>query len=329
MTDIFDHLPDGRPVHRIALRDGRLSAQILTYGAIVQDLRLEGVPFPLVLGAERIAPYLGPLRYFGGMVGRYANRIGAGRFALNGETIRLSRNQDGKHSLHGGACGSADRLWTIGARKPEIVDLTLTLADGEMGFPGTMEVCVTVSLAQDRLCFDITARSDRDTVCNFAHHGYFILDTSGSIAHHRLELVADSVLAIDADLIPTGEIVPVAKAGLDFRAARSLRDMALDHNFCLSPARMAQRRVARLSSDLSQLAMEIETTEPGLQVYTANHLPQSGLPGLDGRRFGRHAGIALEAQNWPDAPNHPAFPSALLQAGALYHQRTSYGFSGP
>jgi len=329
MDDVFDHLPDGRPVHRITLSNGRLSARILTLGAIVQDLRLAGVDFPLVLGAERIAPYLGPMRYFGGMVGRYANRIGAGRFTLNGQTIQLSRNQDGRHCLHGGTIGSAERLWDIRAQTPDSVTLALTLADGEMGFPGEMAVDLIISLSGDRLCFDITATSDRDTICSFAHHGYFVLDASGSIADHRLKMAAESVLAIDADLIPTGAIVPVSQTGLDFRAARSLHNVALDHNFCLSDRRLAPRPVALLCSDLSGLAMQIETTEPGLQVYTANHLPVPGLAGLGGRAYGRHAGIALEPQNWPDAPNHPAFPSALLRAGEVYHQRTSYGFSVP
>ena len=329
MDDIFDYLPDGRPVHRIDLRKGRLSASILTFGSIVQDLRLEGVAFPLVLGAERIAPYLGPMRYFGGMVGRYANRIGGGRFTLNGQTIQLSRNQDGKHCLHGGTSGSADRLWRIRERTPDSVELALTLADGEMGFPGEVTVALILCIANDGLCFDVTATSDRDTICSFAHHGYFVLDDSGSIADHRLEMAADAVLDIDADLIPTGAVVPVSQAGLDFRTARSLRGLALDHNFCLSNTRTAMRPVARLWSDLSKLVMQIETTEPGLQVYTANHLPVAGAQGLGGRRYGRHAGIALEAQNWPDAPNHPAFPPALLRAGDVYRQRTTYGFSGP
>lgn len=329
MDEIFDHLPDGRPVHRVKLHDGRLSASILTFGAIVQDLRLAGLPFPLVLGADRIAPYLGPMRYFGGIVGRYANRIGGGRFRINEQTFQLSRNQDGKHCLHGGTIGSAERLWDIRSLRSDSVTLTLTLADGEMGFPGQMSVDLIISLTQDRLCFDLKATSDRDTICSFAHHGYFVLDGSGSIAGHRLEMAADSVLEIDADLIPTGAIVPVSQAGLDFRTARSLHNLALDHNFCVSNTRTALRPVARLWSDLSKLAMQIETTEPGLQVYTANHLPVPGLVGLGGRSYGRHAGVALEAQNWPDAPNHPAFPSALLRAGDAYQQRTTYGFSGP
>jgi aldose 1-epimerase len=326
MDDIFDHLPDGRPVHRIQLHDGRLSASVLTFGAIVQDLRLAGLPFPLVLGADRIAPYLGPMRYFGAMVGRYANRIGGGQFQLNGQTIELSRNQDNRHSLHGGSIGSAERLWQIRARSADSLTLSLTLADGEMGFPGEMSVDLIISLAQDRLCFDIKAKSNRDTICSFAHHGYFVLDGSGSIATHRLEIAADSVLDIDADLIPSGAIIPVSQAGLDFRIPRSLQDMVLDHNFCLSSARMASRPVARLCSDRSGLAMQIETTEPGLQVYTANHLPVAGMEGLEGRQYDQHAGIALEAQNWPDAPNHRNFPCSILRAGTLYHQRTNYAF---
>lgn len=326
MYDLFDRLPDGTPVHRIKLRDGRLSASILTLGAIVQDLRFSGAPFPLVLGADRIAQYLGPMRYFGGIVGRYANRIGKGQFQLNGEIIELSRNQDGRHCLHGGDIGSAERIWNIRSLRSDSVTLSLTLADGEMGFPGEMAVDVMISLALDRLCFDIKATSDRDTICSFAHHGYFVLDGSGSISAHSLKIASNGVLDVSSDLIPTGVILPVSQAGLDFRSLRSLQHMTLDHNFCLSSERMERRSVARLVSGLSKLEMQVETTEPGLQVYTANHLPVVGMEGLGGRRYGCHAGIALEAQNWPDAPNHLAFPPAVLRAGEVYCQSTNYCF---
>jgi aldose 1-epimerase len=329
MVEVFDHLPDGRPVHCIRLSNGPMSANVLTYGAIVQDLRHVGFSFPLVLGADHIAPYLGPMRYFGGMVGRFANRIGRGQFVLDGKTITISRNQDGKHCLHGGECGSAERIWQIRARGSDTVTLALTMDDGEMGFPGELNVELAISLTQSRLCFAIEATTDRDTVCGFAHHGYFMLDDSGSIAHHRLEIAAENVLVVDDDLIPTGAIVPVSEAGLDFRTMCNLENMAIDHNFCLSMGRERTRPVARLRSDLSNLAMQIETTEPGLQVYTATHLPSAGIRGLGGRLYGRHAGIALEAQNWPDAPNHFEFPSALLRTNEVYRQFTSYGFEAP
>lgn len=327
MPDIFGHLPDGRPVARVTLDNGAVRASILTLGAIVQDLRLAGIAYPLVLGSDTLAPYLGSMRYFGAMVGRYANRIAQGVFTLDGQRHDLSRNALGRHCLHGGVHGSAAQLWTIAALRDDRVTLALTLPDGEMGFPGTLAVQVCIALVATTLEFDIRATSDRTTICNFSHHGFFALDDSGSLAQHRLQVDAGSYLPVDDDQIPTGEIAPVADSPFDYRHPRRLSGVALDHNFCLSMARTALRPVARLDSTLSGLSLQLETTEPGLQVYTANHLPKPDVRGLEGRHYGRHSGVAMEAQVWPDAPNQRGFPSAVLQPGQAYHQQTRYVFS--
>lgn len=322
--DVFGHMPNGQPVQRIRLRAGGLQANILTLGAIVQDLRMNGVAHPLVLGAETLAPYLGPMHYFGATVGRFSNRIADGRFSLNGQLYQLSRNFRGRHCLHGGQIGSAERLWSVKQVTEDSVTLTLALPDGDMGFPGNLDASLTISLSDRALGFEIRATSDRDTICSFAHHGYFILDNSGSLAHHRLQIAAEEYLPVDDDLIPTGDIAPVQNTDFDFRTPRRLQDAALDHNFCLSHQRESLRHVARLGSDLSGLTLHVETTQPGLQVYTAQHLPQQGVIGHDGQPLGTYAGLALEAQAWPDAPNHPHFPSALLAKNATYHHATRY-----
>lgn len=323
--ELFDRTPDGQDVHSLHLSSGALSARILTLGAIIQDLRLEGVPYPLVLGADTLAPYLGPMQYFGAMVGRYANRIANGRFHIDGRAYQVSRNFRGRHCLHGGIHGSGQRIWNIEAHTPSSATLSLLLPDGEMGFPGTLSVVLRITVDGTALDLDISASCDSSTFCNFTHHGYFILDDSGSVADHSLRVDAQSYLPVDNDLIPTGQIASVAGTGFDFRTARSLRAVELDHNFCLSDARRARCPVAWLQSH--NLSMQIETTEPGLQVYTATHLPEIGVEGLVGRHYPRHAGIALEAQVWPDAPNQPHFPSALLRPGEIYHQNTRYVFA--
>lgn len=327
MPEVFGHMPDGTPVQRIHLRAGSLQASILTLGAIVQDLRMDGVPHPLVLGADTLEPYLGPMHYFGATVGRFANRIAEGRFNLNGKSHQLSRNFRGRHCLHGGTVGSAERIWSVTQISDDSATLSLSLPDGDMGFPGHLDAILTISLQDGALNFEITAKSDRDTVCSFSHHGYFILDDSGSLAHHRLQIAAEHYLPVDDDLIPTGDIAAVANTDFDFRTPRGLQDVALDHNFCTAQKRESLRPVASLWSDLSGLGMRVASTEPGLQVYTAKHLPQEGVTGHDGRPLGKYAGIALESQAWPDAPNQPQFPSAILMKDTVYNHTTRYEFS--
>jgi len=330
--DIFGHLPDGRPVERVRLHGGALTAAVLTWGATVQDLRLTGVGHPLVLGAERPEPYLGPLAHAGAIVGRYANRIGGARFVLDGRTVHLSRNQQGRHCLHGGEGGTSRRLWTLADRDRASVTLTLSLPDGDMGFPGRLDLTATLTLDDRALDIAIRATCDRATPCSLSHHGYFALDDTGTLDHHHLRVQADHWLPLDADLVPTGRIAPVAGTGDDFRHLRPLAGLDLDRNFCLSAARAPLRPVAWLTSTASGLTMQVETTEPGLQVHTAGHLPKPGapgVPGLGGRRYGRHAGVALEAQHWPDAPNHPQFPPAILRPGMTDLHHTRYIFHGP
>ncbi|MFD1797890.1 galactose mutarotase [Paracoccus aurantiacus] len=316
-------LPDGREVTQITLRNGPMRAEVLTLGAIVQGLWIEGVAHSVILGCPDIAHYLGKARYFGAIVGRVANRIGGGRFMLDGQEHRTDRNFLGKHTLHGGDDGADIQIWQIGELSESCATLTLSLPDGHMGFPGRMDMAARISLASDGIAFDLTARSDAATPCSLTHHGLFDLDGAGDIRNHRLWIDAEHYLPIDDELIPTGDIAPVAGTGFDFRAARPIGDTGLDHNFCLSDASQPLRRVAELTG-ASGLKMTIETTACGLQLYDGAYIDD--LPGHDGHQYGAHAGVALEAQEWPDAVNRPAFPTCILLPGETYSSSTRYVF---
>lgn len=317
-------LPDGREVQAVTLQGGGLTARVLTLGAIVQDLRLAGVAHPLVLGCPDVADYLDKGRYFGAIVGRCANRIAHGRFRLKGQDHQTDLNFRDRHSLHGGAQGTDLQLWRIGAQAPDAVALTLVLPDGHMGFPGAMQITARIALQDGALCFDLSATTDRATPCNLTHHGYFTLDGAASIAGHRLTVAADHYLPVDDDLIPTGRIAPVAGTAFDFRQPRPVLPGPYDHNLCLSDGPRPLRPVATLGVQ-DGVQMTILTTACGLQVYDGAHL--AGVPGLEGRIHGPHAGIALEAQAWPDAPNRPEFPDVILQPGQTWRQITQYRFA--
>ena len=321
--DAFGTTPDGRPVAAVTLRGPHLTARVLTLGATVQDLRLDGVAHPLVLGFPAAEDYFGPGLYAGALVGRFANRLGGGRFAIDGREYRAGCNEAGRNLLHGGADGIHHGIWTIAGLAGDRVALVLELPDGHMGFPGALRIRAEISVCGDALAFDLRAEADAPTLCSLAHHGYFALDDSGDARGHLLQAAADHYLPVDAGLIPTGEIAAVEGTRFDFRRPRDLRGGDYDHNLCLARARGPLRPVAALTGR-SGLRMEIETTEPGLQLYDGRHF--DGAAGLDGRRYGPHAGVALETQLWPDAPNHPGFPDAVLRPGQVWRAVTRYRF---
>lgn len=321
--ETFGKLPDGQDVQRLVLRGGGLTAHVLTYGAIVQDLRLDGVAYPLVLGMDDLAGYLTQPGYFGAAVGRFANRIGGGRFSIDGQEFQTDRNFRGRHTLHGGSAGISERLWSVDLHDTNRVALSLDLADGEMGFPGNVHIIVVISLENGALSFDFKATTDAPTPCSLAHHGYFNLDGSGDIRSHTLRIDAPDYLPVDDDLIPTGEITPVADTDFDFRETRKIGGTGYDHNFCLSDKPRPMRPVALLAGE-SGLQLQVETTACGLQFYDGAYIGQ--MKGLDGRQYMPFSGLALEAQHWPDAPNRNNFPDAILRPGDEYSHTTSYRF---
>lgn len=319
-------LPDGREVQRLTLRGGGLTAQILTLGAIVQDLRLDGIAYPLVLGAPDAASYLGPTRYFGAIVGRLANRIGNARFTLDGREYHTDPNFLSRHTLHGGSDGVDVHIWRIEAQTPSSVTLSLSLPDGHMGFPGTIAMSTHIALEDGALCFTLGASTDAPTPCSLTHHGYFNLDGTSDVRNHSVHIAADHMLPTTEDLIPTGEIAPVAGSRFDFREPRPLGPEACDRCFCLSDGPRPLRPVAWVTGE-SGLALRVETTACGLQFYNGAYMRE--VPGLDGRIYGPQAGLALETQAWPDAPNQPHFPNAILRPGEDWSETTRYVFTRP
>lgn len=314
-----------RPTHTISGHG--LTATFLELGAVLHDLRLDGHDAPLVLGLRDLDGYPAQSFYMGATAGRCANRIGGAAFELDGTTHRLDANFLDEHHLHGGAAGTGKRIWEVLDHEVDAIRFGLTLADGEMGYPGAMRVEAFFSVAPDAMLRVVyRATCDAPTLCNFAHHSYWCLDGTGDLSSHVLTVDADRYTPVDDALIPTG-VAPVDGTRFDFRGGRALPgEGTLDHNLCLCDARRPLRQVAVLRSTASDVEMRLATTEPGLQVYDGAKLAVD-RPGLDGRRYGPHAGVALEPQVWPDAPNRPDFPSAVLRPGETYEQTTTFTFS--
>ena len=331
-NEIFGHLDSGETVWRIAITGGGLTAHVLTWGAVIQDLRLEGHDAPLVLGFEDLASYRNHSPYFGATPGRCANRIGGGRFSLDGRDFELECNERGVTHLHGGSDGTGRQNWRIAERGADFVTLTLTDPAGRAGYPGNCAITCTYRLPGNGVLSVVyEATADAPTPVNLCQHSYFILDEEADALGHDIRLRAEHYLPVDENLIPTGEVRPVAGTPFDLRSWASLRrqteegGVAFDHNFCLSPTRQAKRPVAEVRSPLSGVSLEVLTTEPGVQLYTGGKVGPP-VPGLGGRRYGPFAGFCLETQVWPDAVNHSHFPNAILRPGETVRQETDYIF---
>ncbi len=326
--EVFGQMPVGKTVHRITLSGGGLTAHILTYGCVLQDLRLDDHAAPLVLGFNAFEHYLTHSPYFGAIAGRCANRIRDGHLELDGKTFQLDRNFLDKHTLHGGAGSTGKRLWKIADVQPDRASFEITLADGEMGFPGRLEARVTFTLmAGGVLDIRMQATTDAPTLCNLAHHSYFNLDDGASISDHELQIAADCYLPVDDELIPTGQECPVSGTGFDFSQSKPVSQaQPLDHNFCLSHQREPIRPVAWLSSPSSGVTLECRTTEPGLEIYDGSKIDIE-IPGLSGAPMWTRSGLAMEPQIWPDAIHHLHFPQAVLRPGETYEQHTQVVFS--
>ncbi|SNT34655.1 aldose epimerase family protein [Tropicimonas sediminicola] len=327
----FGSTRSGTPVERITLNNGAMRASVLTYGATLQSLYLDGLDRSLTLGSPDLAGYAsGAFGYFGTIVGPVANRIGGATTRFRGRRLDFEPNDAGVNHLHGGSTGLGGKVWQVEAATDTRLLLSCTAADGEGGLPGNRRFEAEFTLGDGLdLTLALRATSDAATLANLCNHSYWNLSGNPTFDGHTLQVAARAYLPTDATALPTGEVRPVDGTPLDFRAARVLSPAdVFDTNLCLAEARRTLAPAATLTAP-DGLAMTLETTEPGLQLYDARHMPVSGAEGLDGRPCGPRCGIALEAQGWPDAPNKPGFPSIELEAGETSEQVTRFHFSRP
>jgi aldose 1-epimerase len=307
-----------------------MSASVMDYGALLVSLQAadrEGRIGEITLGFDALEGYLGKHPYFGATVGRYANRISAARFTLDGSEVRLVAN-DGENHLHGGAVGFEHLLWEADAFEEEGtagVCFSRVSPAGEEGYPGNLQVTATYTLTDmDELRIDFEAMTDRATPINLTNHAYFNLKGSGDILGHQVHIAASRYTPVDAALIPTGKLVKVAGTPLDFTAPHSVGERlaavpgGYDHNYVID--RKADGLLvcaARVEEPESGRMLEVFTTDPGIQFYTGNFLDGT-LTGRGGVRYQPQAGFCLEPQKFPDSPNQPAFPSCILRPGEMY-----------
>ena len=332
----FGHTAAGDPVDCWTGEAGRYAVELLTYGGTLRSFR---VPAPegrrdILLGFDSVGDYEAQDKYMGATVGRVANRIAGASFPLDGRIYPLAAN-NGPNCLHGGTSGFDRKLWTA-VPAGEALTLARRSPDGEEGFPGMLEVRVTFSLTETgALSIDYRAESDQDTLCSLTTHGYFNLlgHGAGSLTGQNVQILADWIGTIGPESTPTGRLLPVEGTPFDLRTPTAFLDglaqahpqMTLgngyDHNFILHGQTVGPLRRAAVVTG-GGLKLVCETTQPGLQLYTANFL--SGERGKDGVVYGPRSAFCLEAQGWPDAIHHPDQPSPILRAGETYHQRTIY-----
>jgi len=338
----FGKLDDGTVIDMYTLKNATgATAKIITYGGIVTELWVpdrNGKFGDVVLGFDDLKGYLGPHPYFGGVVGRVVNRIANAKFTLDGKTYALPANS-GTLTLHGGKVGFDRRVWkaeSLTEAHAASVRLTYLSPDGEEGFPGNLSVTVTYSLIDgNALKIEYRATTDKPTIVNLTNHSYFNFAGSGTILNDVLTINADSFTPSDSTLIPTGEIKPVKDTPLDFThpAVIGARIDALkpdpggyDHNYVLNGNPGELHFAARVSDPSNGRQMEVWTTEPAMQFYSAIHLDGS-IVGKRGVAYPAFGALCLETQHYPDAINHPNFLSTVLRPGAEFHSQTIYKFS--
>ena len=312
---------------------------VTNYGGAVTSLKTpdrHGNFGDIVLGFETLDEYVHNPRYFGALIGRHANRIARGRFSLNGVEYQLPCNNGANH-LHGGFKGFDKHVWDV-RESERTLHLTYFSKDGEEGYPGNVRTEVDYTLLDNELRVDYRATTDRDTLVNLTNHSYFNLRGDGAILDHQLVLNADSFTPVSKDLIPSGDIRSVEGTPMDFRKGKAIgvqiRDAydqlgftgGYDHNFVLNDYDGSLRFAGRVYESSTGRVLEVLTTQPGMQFYSGNFLDGS-LVGRNRVTYVKYAGLCLEPQHFPDAPNHPSFPSTVLRPGEEYKQTTVFRFS--
>jgi aldose 1-epimerase len=339
---IWGQTKDGVAVPIYTLKSAQIEVRVMAYGAKLVSVRTPdraGKMADVVLGYDTLDEYLSDSStHFGSIVGRFGNRIALGKFSIDGKSYQIPIN-NGANALHGGPMGFDRFVWDA-KEVPGGVEFTHVSPDGEMGFPGTLTAKVKYTLSGSTLRLDYTATSDKATVVNLTNHSYFNLrgDDQGTILDEKLELNADRFTPVDAGLIPTGILAPVAGTPLDFRKAEVVgsrinsdhEQMKLaggyDHNFVLNGNAGSLRLAAIMTDPESGRRMTVETTEPGVQFYTGNFLDGT-YTGRHGVKYEKHTGFCLETQHFPDSPNQPSFPSTILRPNVTRHSTTTFAFS--
>jgi aldose 1-epimerase len=342
----FGTAPGGEAVELYTIANGRgIELRVATYGGVIVSLLAPdraGRPADVVLGYDSLDGYRSDAQYFGAIVGRYANRIAHARFELDGKTYSLAAN-DGPNHLHGGRRGFNRVVWEAKPFQREAgVGLVLRYVspDGEEGYPGTLRTRVTYTLTdRNALAVDYLATTDRATPVNLTQHSYFNLAGAGAgdILDHRVQVLADAFTPVDETMIPTGAVAPVAGGPFDFRtpfpvgARIDVRDEQLrrgqgyDHNFVLHRGGPGLEHAARVVEPGSGRTLDVYTTEPGLQLYSGNHIG-ARIMGKGGRVYQRRGGLCLETQHYPDSPHQAAFPSTILRPGRELRSQTVFAF---
>lgn len=343
----FGRTPDGQAVDVYTLTNGNgMKARAITYGGIVVSLEVpdrDGQLADITLGYDNLEGYLEETPYFGAIIGRYGNRIAGGSFTLNGETYTLAQN-NGPNHLHGGVAGFDKVVWDAEPFENATgagVIFTYTSADGEEGYPGTLNARVTYTLTEaNELIFDYHATTDEATPVNLTQHTYFNLagDGSGDILDHELKLNAKNYTPVDPTLIPTGDIALVAGTPFDFTTAKPIgaeinadneqlrHGGGYDHNFIVDRKQCGLLHAAQVYEPTTGRVMDVHTTELGVQFYSGNFL-DGGITGKSGHVYEHRYGFCLETQHYPDSPNQPEFPTTILQPGEEYTSQTIYTFS--
>lgn len=328
----FGTLADGQNAEVWTLRGASgLTVALTSYGARIHaiDVPTPGGPRRVTLGRDDLAGYVADTAYLGAALGRVGNRIAGGHLPLGGRDYRLTVN-NGPNTLHGGVVGFDRAVWRAEADGDGVL-FTHVSPDGDQGFPGTLVATLRYGIEGDSLVLDYTARCDAPTVVGLSNHVYLNLDGAADVRGHTLTLHAERFTPTDATQIPTGELAPVAGTPFDFRSPRRIGERidaddeqlrigkGYDVNFVLAEAPRAEPALAAVVA-AGGITLEVQTTEPGIQFYSGNFLPEAGLP--------FRAALCLETQHFPDAPHHPHFPSIALHPGQTRRSRTIYRFTG-
>lgn len=344
--EVYGKLPDGTPIDLYTMFEGAFEARVMTFGGYLVSLKVpdrKGKSEDVVLGFDNFDGYWNNTihkgtAFLGPIVGRYANRIAAGKFTLDGKQYSLAIN-NGPNAIHGGPHGFHTVVWKA-KPVPDGVELTYLSKDGEEGYPGNLSVTVRYTLSNGALTIDYSATTDQDTILNLTNHTYFNLSGNGrgDILNHYMTLHASQFTWPDANLIPTGELKSVEGTPLDFRKSTRIGERidsdyeplktagGYDQNWVIDGGGRKVVEAAEVYDPTSGRVMRVLTDQPGVQFYTGNFFDGT-LTGKGGVVYQRRAGLCLETQHFPDSPNHPNFPTTVLKPGERFHRVTVFSFS--